>query len=74
MKSTYQNYKSSFNASDLANNPSVQKDDDKFDVRDLYPRNPYGKHISKFLAKVAFEDRYNPAESHDTNEDDVCNG
>ncbi|EEF36969.1 conserved hypothetical protein [Ricinus communis] len=61
-KSNYQNYKSSCFGSDSANDPGVQKDGDKLDVRDWHLRNSYGTHSSTFLVKNAFEDRYDPAE------------
>ncbi|KAF2288256.1 hypothetical protein GH714_005319 [Hevea brasiliensis] len=73
-KSNYQNNKSSHSLSDSSNNHGVQKDDEKWAVRDRHLRHLYGDHSSNVLAKNAFEDRYNPAESHDTYEDGVYTG
>ncbi|KDP23770.1 hypothetical protein JCGZ_23603 [Jatropha curcas] len=69
-KSSYQN-KSSQYLSHSANNSGRQKDDEKLDVMDRHLRSSYENHSSKFLAKNAFEDRYDPAVSNDTNQDDV---
>ncbi|XP_050223277.1 U11/U12 small nuclear ribonucleoprotein 48 kDa protein [Mercurialis annua] len=68
-KSDYYSY-----GSDLAKNPSARIYHEKAVVKDRHLRNSDGIHRSKFLGKNAFEDRYNPAESHKTSEDDVYSG
>ncbi|CAK7341293.1 unnamed protein product [Dovyalis caffra] len=69
---SYRDYKSSYSGLESAD--SLQMDDRKSDVRDRHPRNSYGNHGSTSMARNAFEDRYDPKESHDVHEDDVYTG